>query len=49
MAAAHISTTSVTKLTKGENVQTNILVKICTALQCDVSDIMEIDSDISHK
>jgi DNA-binding Xre family transcriptional regulator len=42
MVAAHISATSVAKLTKGENVQTDILVKICNALQCDVADIMEI-------
>lgn len=45
MVAAHISTTSVAKLTKGENVQTDILVKICNALQCDVADIMEINRD----
>ena len=40
---ADISTTSVAKLGKGENVNTDILVKICRALDCDTSDIMEID------
>ena len=42
MIAANISATSVSKLTKGENIQTDILVKICKALQCDLVDIMEI-------
>ena len=40
---AGISSTSVAKLSKGENVNTDILVKICKALDCDTSDIMEID------
>ena len=30
------------KLGKNENVTTDLLVKICTALKCDISDIMEI-------
>ena len=30
------------KLGKNENVTTDVLVKICTALKCDISDIMEI-------
>ena len=33
---------SVAKLGKNENVTTDVLVKICTALKCDISDIMEI-------
>ena len=41
-AAARISSASVAKLAKNENVNTDILVKVCTALGCDVSDIMEI-------
>jgi len=40
---AGISSTSIAKLGKGENVNTAILVKICKALDCDTSDIMEID------
>ena len=42
---AEISSTSIAKLAKGENVNTEILRKICTALQCDVSDIMEMVDD----
>ena len=41
--AAGISATSVAKLSKGSNVNTDILVKICKALNCDISDIVEID------
>ena len=40
---AGISTTSVTKLVKGQNVNTEILDKICNALSCDISDIMEVE------
>ena len=40
--AAGISTASMAKLGKNENVNTEILVKICKALNCDISDIMEI-------
>jgi len=35
-----ISVTSVAKLKKGANVNTEILLKICTALGCDISDIV---------
>ena len=41
---AKISPTSVAKLAKNENVNTDILLKICVALECDISDIMEIES-----
>ena len=41
-AAAGISHASVAKLGKNENVTTDVLVKICTGLKCDISDIMEI-------
>jgi len=40
---AGISSTVVAKLSKCENVQTDVLVKICKALSCDTSDIMEIE------
>ena len=43
--AAAISTSSMAKLGKNENVNTEILVKICKALNCDISDIMEIVED----
>ena len=44
MAVANISATSVAKLSKGENIQTDVLVKICQALKCDFADIMEINT-----
>jgi DNA-binding Xre family transcriptional regulator len=40
-----LSTSSIAKLTKGENVNTDILVKICVALNCTLSDIMELVPD----
>lgn len=39
---AGISTASIAKLGRNENVNTDILLKICIALRCDISDIMEI-------
>lgn len=42
---AGISSASLSKLGKGANVTTDILVKICEALKCDISDICEIVSD----
>ena len=42
---AGISPASVTKLGKNENVNTEILEKICRALDCDISDIMEMTED----
>ena len=42
---AGISTASVTKMGKGGTVNTVVLEIICTALNCDVGDIMEIISD----
>ena len=42
---AGISAASITKLGKNENVNTEIIAKICVALKYDVSDIMEIILD----
>ena len=36
-----ISSASIAKLGKGENVNTEVLLRICKALNCDISDIME--------
>ena len=44
-----ISAASITKLGKNENVNTEIIAKICVALKCDVSDIMEIVPDEDHE
>lgn len=43
--AAGITTTAMAKLGRNEDVKTSILLKICNALQCDISDIMEIVED----
>jgi DNA-binding Xre family transcriptional regulator len=37
-----VSATSIAKLGNDGNVNTEILLKICTALKCDIGDIMEI-------
>ena len=42
---AGISSASITKLGKNEKVNTDILQKICSALECDISDIMEMVLD----
>ena len=41
---ADISTSTVSKLAKGENVNTDVLLKICHALGCDLGDIAEVVS-----
>ena len=43
--ACGLSTVTMTKLSKGLGVSTNILVRICRELNCDISDICEIVSD----
>lgn len=40
--AAHISTYTINKLNRGDNVNTDTLVKICSALNCSIEDIMEV-------
>lgn len=42
---AKISSASLAKLGKGANVTTDILVKICEELSCDIGDICEIVPD----
>lgn len=39
---AQISNYTIRKLMRGDNVTTDVLVKICTALDCTMDDIMEI-------
>ena len=36
-----ISTASIAKLGKGENITTDVLLRICEALDCNINDIME--------
>lgn len=44
-AQAGISSASITKMGKNGHVTTEILLKICTALDCRIEDIMEIVPD----
>lgn len=44
-SAAKLSSSTIAKLNRGENVSTAVLLKICAALQCDVGDIMETIPD----
>lgn len=37
-----ISSNTIAKLGKGQNVTTDVLVRICKVLKCDISDVMEI-------
>ena len=41
-AKAGISSASVTKMGKGGHVTTEVLVKICAALDCTMDDIIEV-------
>ena len=38
---SHVSAASIAKMGRCENVTTDILLRICEALDCDVQDIME--------
>lgn len=38
---AGVSSASIAKLGKGENITTDVLIKICEALNCRLEDIME--------
>lgn len=40
-----VSSASVAKLGKGENITTDVLVRICTGLHCKLEDIMELVED----
>lgn len=43
--ASGISSASIAKLGKGDNITTEVLLRICEALDCDISDIMEVVKD----
>ena len=44
-SATGISTATIAKLGKGGNITTEILVKICEALECNLNDIMELSNE----
>lgn len=41
--ASGVSAASIAKLGRNGNITTEVLLKICLALDCDISDIMEIE------
>lgn len=43
---AGISPSTIAKLGHNGNVNTEVLVKICNALKCDINAIMEVSTDI---
>ena len=43
--ASGVSWASITKMSKGETVSMEVLMKVCKALNCDIGDIMEIISE----
>ncbi len=40
-----LSSVSMAKLAKNQNMHTDILVRICKALDCEIEDIMEVVKD----
>ena len=42
---ADISTNTLAKLSKDQSVSMDIMLRICTALNCDIADIVEIVPD----
>jgi len=40
-----LSQSTISKLVRGENVNTDILERICKVLDCEISDIVEIKKD----
>jgi DNA-binding Xre family transcriptional regulator len=44
-----VSSATITKLGRNENVNTEILQKVCTTLQCDICDIMEFVPDTAQE
>lgn len=40
-SSAGISWASVTKLSKGEAVSMDVLIKVCKAMHCDIGDVVE--------
>lgn len=45
---AGVSTAVIAKMGKGENLTTDMLIKVCNALDCDISDICELDRALAN-
>ncbi len=44
-----VSTASIAKLSKGANITTDVLLKICEAMNCRIEDILETIDDQGEK
>lgn len=40
--AAKLSTSTMSKMNRGQNIQTDVLVRVCRVLECDIADIIEV-------
>lgn len=49
MHRSGVSSVSIAKLGKNKSVTTTTLVKICRALECDISDIVEVEIEEEAK
>lgn len=45
-ALTGLSKSTIAKLTKGENVNTEVLERICIALNCKIEDIVELKEEV---
>jgi DNA-binding Xre family transcriptional regulator len=48
ISLAGVSSYTISKLNRGDNVTTDVLQRICKALECDLSDIMELAPDVQE-
>lgn len=46
---AGISSATLSKLSKNENVSLAVIDKICSALKCDIGDIMEYHEEVENE
>ena len=44
---SNVSAASIAKMRRGENITTDVLLRICNALDCNIEDIMERIPDVS--
>ena len=44
-----VSTASIAKLSKGANITTDVLLKLCEAMNCHIEDILETIDDQEEK
>lgn len=48
MDKASVSRSTFYKMKKGENITTDIIVRVCDSLDCDLSEMMELVKDEAH-